>query len=43
MVSVYALLCLASLSPHECTNDTAIDVMRRPMTTVNWLVYGTAR
>ena len=30
MVSVYALLCLASLSPHECTNDTAIDVMRLP-------------
>jgi hypothetical protein len=30
MVSVYALLCLATLSRNECTNDTAIDVIRLP-------------
>jgi hypothetical protein len=30
MVSVYALLCAASVMHSDCTNDTAIDVIRLP-------------
>ena len=30
MVSVYALLCAASVLRSDCTNDTAIDVIRLP-------------